>query len=236
MIGIYKITSPCLKVYIGQSINIENRFKSYQNPSNCKSQVKLYRSFLKYGVDKHVFEILELCEIEELNEKERYYQDLYSATGKSGLNLLLTSSYGMSGKHSQETILKMRISSIGKNVGNVRSFETRKKDSLVKKGIKASEDTKLKMSLVRKGKSILKGEKRKKRKPVTEETKLKLRKSLKNLFSREKHPLAKKVIDTNTGIIYNCAKDASEAYNVKYNSLNKYLNGKNKNKTTLQYL
>jgi len=35
MIGIYKITSPSNKVYIGQSINIEKRFKSYKR-YDCK--------------------------------------------------------------------------------------------------------------------------------------------------------------------------------------------------------
>ena len=38
MIGIYKITNPKGKIYIGQSINIENRFKVYKR-YNCKGQV-----------------------------------------------------------------------------------------------------------------------------------------------------------------------------------------------------
>ena len=35
MIGIYKITSPTNKIYIGQSINVENRIKTYlaKNPA-----------------------------------------------------------------------------------------------------------------------------------------------------------------------------------------------------------
>jgi hypothetical protein len=43
MIGIYKITSPLKKIYIGQSINIENRFKGYKK-SLKKAQIKLYNS------------------------------------------------------------------------------------------------------------------------------------------------------------------------------------------------
>jgi hypothetical protein len=31
IVGIYKITSPSGKVYIGQSINIERRIKEYKN-------------------------------------------------------------------------------------------------------------------------------------------------------------------------------------------------------------
>jgi group I intron endonuclease len=80
MIGIYKITSPTKKIYIGQSVNIEKRILSYKG-LHCKNQTIIYNSLKKYGVDKHKFEILCECEISELNDKERYYQDLYSAIG-----------------------------------------------------------------------------------------------------------------------------------------------------------
>ena len=49
MIGIYKITSPNNKVYIGQSVDIEKRLKRYKN-LNCKKQSKIYNSLNKYGV------------------------------------------------------------------------------------------------------------------------------------------------------------------------------------------
>jgi len=88
MIGIYKITSPTKKVYIGQSVNIERRFKEYKR-SLAKGQVLLNRSFLKYGIERHKFEIICECEITELNNKERYFQLLYSAIGKNGLNCIL---------------------------------------------------------------------------------------------------------------------------------------------------
>ena len=48
MIGIYKITSPSGKIYIGQSKDIEKRFKAYKN-LKCKGQPYIYRSLLKYG-------------------------------------------------------------------------------------------------------------------------------------------------------------------------------------------
>jgi len=108
MIGIYKITSPSNRVYIGQSINIEKRFKEYSILRNCKLQIKLYRSFLKHGVNNHKFEILEECLIEELNDKERYYQDTYLVL-KSGLNCYLTKSKSKTGKASEETKLKMSL-------------------------------------------------------------------------------------------------------------------------------
>ena len=55
MIGIYKITSPSNKIYIGQSINIERRFNSYKNLSHCKQQIKLYNSLQKYLVVRNSY-------------------------------------------------------------------------------------------------------------------------------------------------------------------------------------
>ena len=93
MIGIYKITSPTKKVYIGQSIDIQKRFFNYYTlKKSTKTQTRLYNSFKKYKVENHNFEILCECEIFELNNKERFYQDLYSVISKNGLNCKLTKS------------------------------------------------------------------------------------------------------------------------------------------------
>jgi len=88
MIGIYKITSPNNKIYIGQSKDIKLRFYYYSIKS-CFRQRKLYYSLNKYGVENHIFEVIEECNIEQLNERERYYQDLYNVIGENGLNLVL---------------------------------------------------------------------------------------------------------------------------------------------------
>jgi group I intron endonuclease len=107
MIGIYKIISPNSRIYIGQSINIIKRFYDYKYINNTKKQVKLHRSFLKYGIKNHIFEIICECKISELNEKERYYQDLYNVL-KNGLNCKLTTTSSRSGKISYETLVKMQ--------------------------------------------------------------------------------------------------------------------------------
>ena len=88
MTGIYKITNPKGKVYIGKSINIKKRFYQYKK-SLGKGQTILNRSFLKYGIEKHTFEIVCLCDYEELNNLERYYQLLFSCIGENGLNIML---------------------------------------------------------------------------------------------------------------------------------------------------
>ena len=101
MIGIYKIVSPSRKVYIGQSTNIERRKRSYEKYT-CENQTKLHRSLLKYGFSEHIFEVIEECKVEELNVRERHWQDFYDVL-KKGLNLRLTGTEDKSGYSSEES-------------------------------------------------------------------------------------------------------------------------------------
>ena len=101
MIGIYKITNPKGKIYIGQSVNVEKRLREYRGISNCKNQIKLYRSIIKYGFSEHIFEVLEECTVEELNIRERYWQDFYKVL-EEGLNCRLTETKDKSGRMSEE--------------------------------------------------------------------------------------------------------------------------------------
>lgn len=112
MIGIYKITNPNGKVYIGQTINIENRWNEYKSLSNSKSQIKIHNSLKKYGYKNHIFEIIEECDEKELNDRERYWQDYYNVIGKQGLNCRLTKTNDKSGSLSIETKLKLSNSHI----------------------------------------------------------------------------------------------------------------------------
>ena len=49
IVGIYKITSPTGKIYVGQSCNMKKRFVKYKR-LDCKSQSRLYNSLLKYWI------------------------------------------------------------------------------------------------------------------------------------------------------------------------------------------
>ena len=79
MIGIYKVIYlPESKVvYVGQSINIEGRFKQhkkyYNNPKELGYNSHFYRTLRKYGIDNFQFELIEECSVEELNDKEIYW-------------------------------------------------------------------------------------------------------------------------------------------------------------------
>lgn len=85
-IGIYKITSPSNKIYIGKSINIERRWIEYKKLQSCKEQRYLYNSLKKHGPENHIFEIIEECNIENLNEREIFWIKKLNCI-KDGLNL-----------------------------------------------------------------------------------------------------------------------------------------------------
>lgn len=112
MIGIYKITSPSGKVYIGQSWNVEKRWKSYKYLSNNKLQVHIYNSICKYGVDNHKFSIVKELDKNTSQEVmdlwEQFYIYYYKNKGIELLNIRLGGKYT---KLSQETKDKMSKSS-----------------------------------------------------------------------------------------------------------------------------
>jgi group I intron endonuclease len=100
MIGIYKITSPSKKIYIGQSIDIERRFKEYKK-LQCNQSLKLYNSLKKHGYENHIFEILEECSKPQLNEKEENYILSFNSH-IDGLNIKLASKPAWTGKKRPE--------------------------------------------------------------------------------------------------------------------------------------
>jgi len=164
--GIYKITNPKGSVYIGQSVHCKKRIASYKN-KECVTQHRLLNSLLKYGVDKHKFDIIHTCTRGELNYLEKYYVDLFQCyNSEHGLNL--KDGGGSKGAMSNETKLKISIAHKGRFV----SDSTRDKIRNFNLGKKHSEETKLRMSLSHKGKNTwMKGSK------LSEETKLKISKS-----------------------------------------------------------
>lgn len=203
MIGIYKITSPTGRIYIGQSVNIEKRRKQY-SMLYCKNQIKLHRSILKHGWDFHIFEIVSECEVSELNDLERYYQDLFSCIGKNGLNLKLTHTSTKSGKFSKEICKKISNS----NKGKFRTEEQKRNLSIKNLGNKHSEET-IKKFLGR-------------------QTRLGA-----VLSKEQKLKISKRVIDLNTGIFYDSIKECAFALNLKEMTLGKRIRTNTNNHTNV---
>lgn len=156
--GIYKITSPTGKIYIGQSVNIALRWNQYKLLYKTIMGPKLYNSFQKHGIDKHQFEIIEECNVEQLDEREIYWGQHYNVLTEAGLNLKLGES---NGHYSDETKQKMSEAMIGRKI----TWKAGRR-----KGYIMTEEQK---ALHRKPKS--EEAKQKMRKPRSEEAKLNMR-------------------------------------------------------------
>lgn len=82
--GIYKITNNInQKVYIGQSVDIYNRWNHHKscclNPNCHEYNSPFYRALRKYGRDNFTFEIIEQCDVDDLDEKEIRYISQYNS-------------------------------------------------------------------------------------------------------------------------------------------------------------
>ena len=141
MIGIYKIINPKGKIYIGQSTNIGRRRKNYSRLQDCKNQPKLYNSLIKYSFSQHIFEVIEQCTVEQLNERERYWQDYYNVLSENGLNCRLTKTEDKSGHCSKETASKIATTRIAYNKTRqgqetlIKQSENRKLFESTQKGV-----------------------------------------------------------------------------------------------------
>src|SRR5574343_649296 len=77
---IYKIE--CLithKIYIGQTIRtLEQRFKRHILEST-KQQWPISRALCKYGTENFTINEIEMCELQLLNEREKYWIEHYDS-------------------------------------------------------------------------------------------------------------------------------------------------------------
>ncbi len=138
-IYIYKHTSPTGKCYMGQTVNIKNRWK----PSAYRQCKKFYNAIKKYGWENFTHEIIYTCSTpQEANEKEAYYIEKYDSVN-NGYNLLVgggeyNSMYGKSAKDfmTDEEILEWRRKLSEAHTGEKNGFY----------GKRHTEETKLKIS------------------------------------------------------------------------------------------
>jgi group I intron endonuclease len=256
IIGIYKIVSPTGKIYVGQSVNINNRKNKYKN-FKCKSQPKIYRSLMKYGWEAHIFEIIEECPESYLDELEFWWKIFYGSV-ENGLNCHYKDLNG--GYKSKETKQKISKSNKGKHKPSeehiLRIIDTNK-NNIYNLGRKHSKQTNLKrnksLKEVRKTKKWKCGRKKgwimdEKHKnivslPRSEETKQKMRKPKSEQGKKNmrvpKPNLQKSILQ------YDLADNFIKEFpslNEAYNSMNKPLNSsgitcclKNRQKSAFGY-
>ena len=87
MTGIYKITNQCNGMsYVGQSIDIQRRWAVHRRIMNIKNTL-LYQAMREFGIDNFSFEVIEECELINLNDKEKYYIDKYNTMNPNGYNI-----------------------------------------------------------------------------------------------------------------------------------------------------
>jgi group I intron endonuclease len=168
IICIYLIKSPSSRIYIGQTWNLNERYKSGVSPS----QRLLYRSYQKHGKENHTKQIIHQfignVTQQDLDYWERRYIDLYKASGFELLNI--REGGGNRGALSQETkeLLRQRknewiklnpekqktitAAACAANIGKKRSEETKKLQREAAKGRPKSEQHRLNASAAKKGK------------------------------------------------------------------------------------
>lgn len=133
MTGIYKIT--CLstnEIYIGQSIAIARRLATHKRElkNGTHYNKHLQKTYDKYGKESFTYEILEQCPSTKLNEREKFYIQLYDSFNK-GFNQDIGGSdisgennpmFGIKGKDAPRFIdYILQLNSNGEKIGRFES-------------------------------------------------------------------------------------------------------------------
>lgn len=78
---IYKVS--CVennKIYVGQTVQkLSKRWSAHLKDSKTKQNIKFNRAINKYGPEKFVMEIIEECNIENMNDREVFWINYYNS-------------------------------------------------------------------------------------------------------------------------------------------------------------
>lgn len=243
--GIYRIVNKLNgKCYIGQSIDIERRFRDHKSRSfTTKYETPIYKAFQKYGIDNFSFEIIEECSTENLDDREIFYIAKYrSAEKKYGYNF----TFGGKGYHGtnyteQRELWSQHIAEgkTGKKIGHP-SKEALAHRSAALKGLKKPESWCKKMSVIMKGREITPETRAKISATLTgsklsEETKEKLRVASTGRVQTEEarqkisQKLSKKICkldaDGNTIAVFDNARAATAETGINFTNISSCCNG-----------
>lgn len=134
------------KKYIGQSINIERRWKGHKTElkNHRHFNYHLQQSWNKYGEDNFEFTVIEECIEEDLDAREIYWIIKYQCADKEyGYNL---TDGGSKGRQTEETRIKMSKARIGMRFSSEHVEHIRQ----ARLGAKSTEATKAKLREIHK--------------------------------------------------------------------------------------
>ena len=133
--GVYSITNMISnKRYIGQSVDIYTRWHNHKSAlrNNRHYNEHLQSAWNTYGEENFIFEVLEICDVDKIDDMEQYYITLFDCMNNTfGYNC-------ESGGHSNR----------------VFSEESRKKMSDKRKGVKLTDEHKYKIGLAGRGRTL----------------------------------------------------------------------------------
>lgn len=203
-IGIYKITSPTGRIYIGKTKDLKNRIKAYRC-LKVKNQTILKNSILKYGWGAHKLEIIHELPIdidnEILNNYEILYIQQYMANKNKypndiGMNMTDGGDGVVGYIFTKEAIENIKIGMEGKRNDlkgeDCWQFGLRGKDAPAF-GFRHTDEAKKRISQANMG---------------------------------GKHNMAIKVMNINTGEVFGCIKEAAKSVNMPYSFFRERINGK----------
>ena len=251
---IYRLTSPNGKIYIGQTINFEQRCRKYKYKA-FKGQIKLWNSCEKYNWNPiETIEIIEICKKDELDIREKYWIEKYDSYN-NGLNSDLGGNSRLGFKHSPETKEKLSLANKGKKHSNEtkqkisfycrnRSEEINKKISDSNKGKRHSDETKIKIREKNLGKKLTNeqrlkisinnlGNKKRLNKTHSNETKKKISEKKKGISNIDE---SFKIICITTGEIFRSQQDAATKLNLKQSSISRVCNGVRKSYNKMRFM
>lgn len=205
MIGIYKVTNKInKKMYVGQSKNIEQRLRDHKLVCREKN-ILLKRALQKYGVENFEYEVIEECELNELDEKEIYW------IKKLEPEYNLDSGGSGSPNHKVTSEVRKILKQRGKEFWNNLNEET--KNKIITQNLKGpkvghlvSEETREKLRQHNLGK--------KQSKETIEKRKQTMIEKKKNGYVQTNGNHRKKVICIETGEIFESLKEAEDKYNL----------------------
>ena len=131
MCGIYVITNNINnKKYIGKSFDVNRRLRHHQidtfNPNSAEYNSVIHRAIRKHGIENFSFNVLELCDENDLDSREMYWINKYETYGK-GYNMTL----GGQGAPLIDRRLIYNLWDEGKSIGQISEFVKTEKHTVV---------------------------------------------------------------------------------------------------------